>query len=342
MTNGEASSYKFTYNTDEPYDIDFDDPGPEIRPRVTLERSGDDPDRNTIPTQGFESQRLTQLSLSADLEDVPLVVNRSFDESLESVLTTLADDANAIWEFRREGDIESVEWTQPGQRTVERPVGVADYSVTKDVSERVEKAVVYGGSRDIRGESHTLDERFGEIALRHARVERNSVTVVRATSGTELTRGSDYTVRHDAGVIEPEPGGRMAAGDEFDVSYSFQTYGEHTRAGVEDPRETVVDAAELTTDFAAQQAAKAIVQELAEPMHRGTLTVAGDEAGFSVVEALAAADLPGKVGSGLGGVQVREVQREPGEARLRVGSRRSLTKIVDDLERGVSAVEREL
>jgi hypothetical protein len=341
MTNGEASSYKFTYDTDEPYEIGFDDPGPEIRPRVTLERYGDDPDRDTIPTTGFETQHLTRLSLSADLEDVPLTVNQSFDNSLESVLSTLADDANAVWEFRREGDVESVEWTQLGQRVPDRTPEISSYSTTKDNSKRVEKAVVYGGTRDITNEYHYVTDASAPIALKHDRLQQATVTVVGTTSGVEMDRSNDYTVDHAAGEIVPQAGGRINDGDGLDVSYSFQTYGKWALEGVVEPRETVVDATGLVSDFAATQAAKAIVDELSEPLHRGTLTVSGDEVGFSVVSAIAAADLPGTAGSGLGGLQIKEVEHEPGEARIRFGSRRTIESVVDDFESAIAAVSRE-
>ncbi|WP_273835110.1 hypothetical protein [Halococcus sp. PRR34] len=324
------------------YEVDFADPGPSLAPLVTLGRYGDDPDRDTIPTQGYRGQHLTSMTLTADLEDVPLVVNQSFDGQLVDILSSVAENTNAIFEYRREGDVESVEWTQPGQRTVGRTPDVSDFSTVKSTAKRVEKAAVYGGNRDITNEYRFLPDLGSPINLKHDRIKQGTVRVVGAASGIEMTRGDDYTVRHDDGEIVPQSDGRMDGGDGFDISYTFETYGEYTLPGVDDPVETVEEATGLVSDFACQQAARAIVDELDEPIHRGTVTVSGDEHGFSIVDALAGADLPGNVGSGIGGIQVKEVEHEPGEARLRIGSRRSVNEIVTDLERNVSAVAREV
>jgi len=328
--------------TDPAFEIDWDDPSASFTPLVSLVRYGDDPNRGKIPTKGFKTQALTYYQLAADLEDAPLTVNRSFDDTLETVLADIADDMNAVWEFRREGTAESVEWTQPGQRTVSRSPAVGDYSTTKTTVEQVEKVVIYGKSRDVDDERHTYDATFDSVALKHDHVEQGSVEVTAAASPTTYRRGDDYTIAYDDGKIVPQTGGRIADGDRLAISYTHQYYGEYTAAGAEDPTATVQSAPKLASGFACRQAARAVIDELGDPLHRFTLTVSGEERGFSVVQALAAADLPGDVGSGIGGLQIKEVEHEPGEARLRGGSHRTLEEVVDDIERSVAATSREV
>jgi hypothetical protein len=322
---------------------DFDAPGPSLAPLVTLGRYGDDAGRQELPTQGFQPQRLTSLSLAADLEDIPLVVNRSFDNPLEAVLSSVADTENAIWEFRREGGVDTVEWTYPGERVIERAPETSSYRTTKSTAKKVERAIVYGGTREITGEYHYLDTADATIDLGHDRLAQGSVTVVGAASGTRLREGWDYVVDHDAGTITPQSDGRMDAGDGFDVAYTYQTYGEFALDGSEDaPDPAVKEAAGIKSDFAARQAAKAVVTELSQPAHRGTLTVSGDEQGFGVVAALAASDLPDNVPAGVDSLHIKEIEHDTGEARIRFGSRRSLDEIVGDIERSVSSVSREV
>ena len=328
--------------TDGEYDVDFAAPGPSLAPLVTLARTGDDADRDEIPTTGFESQRLDSYTLHADLEDISLVVNRTFDDSLESVLTDVASDANAIFEYRRTGDVESVEWTQPGARDANAAPTVADYSVTKSTAEKVEKAVIYGATRDVDGEVITITE--GEagksVDLKFGRIQQGSLEITNFHTETAMDEGPDFTVDYQAGVVDTKEGGRMDENTEYRASYSYQTFGEYADPAAESPRETVREAPGLTSDFAARQTAKTVVQELQTPVERGRLTASGDE-GYSVVEALAAADLPGGAGSGVSGLQIREMTSRPGTVNLRVGSRRSIDEIISDIERDVSAVSRQ-
>lgn len=342
LSNTQGRDYGIESNT-KTIAIDFGDPGPSLQPLVTLERTGDDPSRDRAPTRGYESQWLEWYNLQADLEDIPMVVNQSFDGSLVDVLSSVADSNNSIFEYRRTGPIESVEWTQPGQRTADRSPSVSEYEVMKSTAERVQKAVVYGGTRDATGVTVVvLDGEAGKsVDLQHSHLKQGTVTIESRKTGARMRPGDDYTVDHQQGILHLDPDGRMAATSEYDVSYSYQAYGEATLPDVETPRETVEESSGVTSNFAAQQTAEAVIDELREPVTRGTITVSGNE-GFSVVEALAGADLPGGAGTGVGGIQIKEISLSPGEAELRVGSHRTFEEVVSDVESNISAVKREL
>ena len=341
LSNTQGADYGIVEGTAE-YDVDFADPGPSLAPLVTLARIGDDPGRDRIPTQGFNTQHLQGYALFADLEDIPLVVNESFDGALVDVLTDVANNANAIFEYRRDGDTESVEWTQPGTRTADNAPTVADYSVTKSAAEKVQKAVIYGATRDVTGEVIViLDGEAGKtVDLKSDRIQQGTLEIEGLHSGARMNEGQDYTVDYQGGVVDTDADGRMRENTEYRARYSYQTYGEYADPSAESPRETVREAPGLTSDFAARQTAKTVVQELQAPIERGRLIISGDE-GYSVVEALAAADLPGGAGSGISGLQIREVTNRPGATDLRVGSRRSMEEIIADIERNVAAVSRQ-
>lgn len=324
------------------YSVEFSEPGPSLLPVVTLGRYGSG--RDEFPTDGYRTQRLEAYGVRASLANIPMVVNQSYDGSLMDVLSGVADDSNAIFEYRRVGDVESIEWTQPAQRTARQDPSIGSYSLTKSTAERVDKVVIYGGTRDMNAETVVvLDGEEGKtVDLKQSRIKQGSVEVESARTGATMQEGPDYQMRYQDGVLDIQDEGRMDAGTSYDVSYSYQTYGEYTRPGASDPVVSVRNSTGLTSNFAAQQAAKTAVQRLQTPVKRGTLTLTGDEVGYSVVEALSMADLPGQYLTGTDGIQIKEITASPGEVEMRLGNHRSLDDVVSNFERQIGAVEREI
>lgn len=307
----------------------FSELGPSIRLRVTLGRYGT---QDTTPTQGVQPQTLDSIEVRADLDNTPLVVRRQFDGSLKDVLEQLAKETDAVWEYRRSGSTQSIEWTWPGYRTSGKTPSVARYSAERTTEGTHQKAIVKGGAQRVREESFTADHGTA-VALDHQNLVVGKEVVYDASTGKQFSPTQDYQMDVQSGTITTLAKGAMTDGGTYAIDYQWRPQASHTASGVSSPRELVRDIPSLTTSRGCGQAALRLVESLSEPLESGTVTVPTAEADWSVVDQLTLDVLP------TAGMQINDVLSTPGETTLRLGSRESVQEAVASIRSSIGQLQ---
>lgn len=319
LSNTQGNSFELTASNSATLDGDFTSPkyGPGLTFKATLSR-------------GAELQDVT---LYADTEDMPMAVNKSVSGPLEDVLARRANEANSLYEFRREGGTESVEFAEIGQRTADTDPALSDFSRTISKTDITNKAIVFGRSQRRRDESFVanhgtaVDLRFGEI-------HEGSEQIRDPDTGRTFQRGVDYSVDYGDGTITTKSAGNLASGERYLVDYIYQARGEFDN-GSATPITTIErELPALTTEMTVKQAARIFVEELSDPLIEATATAPPDELGWSVIEEIDPSDLPGD------GVEIREIRPTPEQIKLTLASRRTVDEVFQDLNGQLSTVSR--
>ncbi|QLH80996.1 fibronectin type III domain-containing protein [Halosimplex pelagicum] len=334
VSNDQGTTWQTASNT-ESFETDFPDLGPTLQFRVTLGGYGSG--RGRSPTTDYLAQSLTGHSLYADLDETPLVVNSHYNRSAKSILTELADRADAIWEvqFDQSADSIAFEWTQPGQRGTSDIGDVTTYTATKTTRERPEQVIVKGAGLPFEerftaslGDWHDL----GEI-----RLIPGSESVTDPDSGEQFERGADYSLDLLDGRIKPLSSGSMAGGTAYQVDYrrkaiAFETLPGASGGDITDLRVEPGpwDLPSLTTDQEAGLVARRIASELQEPLHEIEVEVT-DISAYNLLEAVDSDVVPTD-----GPLKLQNVSSEPGSATLSWGSRETASDVVADIQAGLS------
>lgn len=314
------------------FNTTFSSIGPAIRTRLSV--GATDATRTTAtPTQGYEAGEVNTATVTADTEDVPIIVNQSFDGQLRDILTKLADQGDYVFEFRRSDGTDSVEWTTPGQRTQSSEPSLSDYKVKKTTEGQVEKAIVYGSSRPVTGEKFTSNH-GSFVALNESRLLSSRETVRDPSSGQVFNRGEDYEMDYTDGRIKTLTDGDMSDATTYEVNYDFRTNGEYTADGVTDPVTKVENVPALTTDRGCRMAAARIVDELQTVQWQADVSLPTDETGWSVVDAI---PLPEGVPE-TERLHIRDVKNTPEKTAIRLGSSLGLDEVVAQINQRVQSV----
>lgn len=321
---------------------EFDEPTGEIQAEIRLSRYGDAGEGET-PRFGIEGQAVDSYSLTAGLDDTPLLIARSFDGQLIDILADIADDGNFAFEFHRDADGQGIiEWTQIGQRASDQAIDPADYQVQKRTDDRYQRAVVYGSNQSVRRESFTAETGV-TIPLENERIQPGSESVYDPDAGDSETetfeRETDYELNYREGTIEILSDGDMDAGATYRNDYSHETQGTYTAPHAEDwPDEEIATIVEelpdLTTDRACEQAALRIVSAADSPRYEATVTVPRD-ADFSVVETLSIPGFPET-----DALHIRQVETMPEATVLTLGDRETVEDVVADIRSRIQSVSR--
>lgn len=329
--------------------------GPSVQLQVTLGATGT---QSVTPTQGVEPQALSAVTLSADLEDMPIVVNKSLDGRLVDVLRSLADEGDFVFEVGLDefgagavvgeaivgqtvvgddGDSGFVVWTQPGQRESAKTPDIADYSVTKSTSQRIDAARVYGRANErIERFEAVHDE---AVDLSRSRLHELQERVSDPETGEQFRRGIDYRIDYDSGAITVLAGGGMTAGRTYEIRYKWQTFARYEAddAG-SDPDTVTREVPALTTNQQCGQVARLLVEEFGgEPRYEATVTIPRDDIGYSVVEAID----PPAVPTGERALQIQEIDAGPGGLSLQLQTR-TAEDLIGDVSQRVRAVSRRI
>lgn len=305
-----------------------------IRARFTL--GGFDSDPSTSPAGRTAPQAVDLYSLYADLEDTPLLANRSWDQTLLTILQDIASYGNFIFEVvwdSAAGSI-AVEWTQAGQQTVSVDPTLVDYSVSTDYSSVHRRAVIYGTSiprstNDVVADPGTWQPLDDDWLL------ETGERVVDANSGTEYERSVDYELEPNAGRIRPLSTGDIDAGDGLDVSYDRRIRGTfESEDYTGDYPVYVDDVPAITTERNANAAALAIVQEASDPLVTASVTI-DREPGISLVEAIDLEQLP--VDEPL---EVWSADNSPGQVSMQLGNREEISETVRQIQSRLGATSR--
>lgn len=307
------------------------------------------------PRTGFRPQRVDSYGLRGDLDDTPLLTNRTFDGQLIGVLAEIADYGNFVFEIRPESDGNggtstntSIEWTRIGGRTSTSTSTsehsdsepLADYEFDKQTEDTVERAIIYGSSQRVVRQSFTAAH--GEwVVLGAERLVEGKESVYDPDTDASFAEGEDYEIRYQTGEIRTLSSGTMSDSASYRIDYDFRTKGEFTSPDVADgtePKTIVETFAELTTDQACEQTALYIVQEASEPITEATVTVPSDQVGWSVIETIDPDALP-TPGSGAG-LQIRGVDTRPAETVVRLASRQSVSEVIGNIRSRIRSVSR--
>lgn len=333
VSNDFGKTFTSAPNTDT-LETDFGDLGATLRARVTLSRYGT---QNATPREGINGQALDAYELFADLDDTPLIVRESFDDTAANVLTRVLERSDGFWEFRRRGDTQSVEVTYSGQRQSDRDPSVTSFESSRTVAERYESITVRGSSRPVRGERITANHGTAvDLAQDKLLVGRERVSDPSTSPETVFEIGIDYEVDTQAGAITTLSGGAISDGQELAVDYAWRPEGTEAVDGVSDPREKVIDIPALATTRGCQNAALRILDQVDTPLEEARLVIPVGQSPrrqWNLVAELAPSALPLR-----GRVEIRSVESAAGQVVLTVGSRDSISDVVDDIRGRLTAV----
>lgn len=328
LSNDNGSTYATASNT-AVFEHDFSDTGTSLRWKLRLDRYGSR--TNATPKQGFQGQSVDAFTLSADLSDIPIISDRNYDASLQSVLQDLADKGDMLWEYRDDGT-KTIEWTTAGVRQSEKAPDVSTYTVSKGTGKVYEKVVIHGAAIDQQKEAFTANHGTA-VALNHDDVIPASEVVY--SGDTVYTRGDDYAVDYRNGEITTKSSGTMTDGGSYRIDYRWKITGEAVADGVTTPNRTLVEEIPvITTQRTADQSARILVANTSTPVYEGEVTVPHSEAGWSVIEDIDFPDVP----TGGQRVQIKSVESTPERTVVQFGSRESIDEVIDDITQRLSAV----
>lgn len=314
----------------------FADGSTSIRARFTI--GGFDADPSTSPAGRTAPQTVDLFDLYADLEDTPLLANRSWDQTLLTVLQDIARYGNFIFEVRWDPDVGglAVEWTQAGQRTATVDPDLVDYSTSTDYSSIHRRAVIYGTGVP---ESSTITADHDTwVTLNHDWLLETGEVVESTADGTTYERSVDYELRPNAGELKALSTGDIDDGAELRVTYDTRIRGTFESEDYAGDYETFIDdVPSITTERNADAAALAIVQETNEPLQTASVTVDVQPGGLSLVEAVDLDQLP--VDAPL---EVWSVDNQPGQVTMQLGSREEVSETVARIQERLGATSRKV
>lgn len=308
----------------------FDEASPYPRARITIGHTQDEDSGDATPTTGDVPMVISSIEIRVDADDVPLVLNQRFDDDLVDVLQRIAKNSNAVFEVRRDGDEQTLEWSWPGLRDCEDEADVVTYTVTKH-NRRVLEATVKGGNAPVRGES--LEANVGSpVSMSETGVTPGSEIVRDPDSGERFRPDLDYVIRGNAGEFVAREAGRIEDGQTVELDYEYQVSGTYTHPDYDgDPRESIAESIpELASERACEQVAMVLVDELSEPLWEADVEIpAGED--ISLIEALDLEDVPGE------GMSVYEIDETPEALSLRLGSRNRVRDTVEQIRSTLQA-----
>lgn len=305
---------------------DFSSPSPQIRGRIGFDGPG----------QGAVSS----FQLEADVDQTPLLVDRVFDDDAESVLTEIADYADALWEVQWDSSTDqiTVVWTQPSERTSDVSDPVIDYEVDKSTASQETKVVIKGASTPVDGEQFTADHGAGQ-GLTTQTILTGSEAVRDPDTGDQFERGDDYQMSYDSpGSITTLSSGSMVDGDTYEVSYQQQPEGEFAADAHDGGPPLVRTIPSATSNRECRQAAVYLTDRLEDPLITASVTLSRLDAGVSLVDDVAIDALP----DALDRAEVQSVTQTPQTATLQLGNRAPLEELLNDYGTRLGAAEKRL
>jgi len=337
VTNDGDDALVTASNTDK-VTADFAERTGELQAQLTLSATEPSVRNDQTPRYGYESQRVSELTITGEFDDMPLALNWAPDDRLINLLRELAEQlSDSVFSVDVQDDGTGViEWAQREQRTTAVDASLADFELTT-VRDPIDRAIVYGSSQTARREAFEAAHGTA-VTLEHERLLEGSVDVYDPDSQDSFEEGDDYEISHRDGTITALADGDLADGTVYRADYEHQTRGVYTAEGVADSevRNTeVADISGLTTDRACGQAARRIVQTGKQPRHELTATWPGDVDLPPVTNALEVEGLPVDVA-----IQTNQVEATPTEIVTTGGSRRPVEDVIDEISSRISSISR--
>jgi len=307
----------------------------QIRARFRL--SGYDDDPSTSPAGRKTSQMVDLYDLYADLDDTPLLIDKTYDQGALSALQQIADFGDFIFALRWDSSIDGlrVEWTQPGQRVTDADVSLIDYDTAKINEQTYDRVEIKGQSRSVRDEEVTADVGTA-VSLAQSDLVESSGRVA-ATDGTVYEEGVDYQLKRIPGTIKALSGGSISDGETLEVDYRWSITGSYEASDAPaDPKTLSRSIPSIPSERGCEQAALYLFRVVDEPRIEAEATLDGLDPTVSVVDTLT---IPGLPTAGEA-VELRGVSESADSPTVRLGSRKTLSEALDRVQSQLQAVSR--
>ncbi|WP_434531052.1 hypothetical protein ACODNH_05415 [Haloarcula sp. NS06] len=329
VSNDNGSTYQpnnGSENNTESIDVTFSDPSSSVRARFGIGRYGSG--RTQSPSTGYQTQSVDSFELYAELSDTPLVINQTFDDSVESVLNQIAPPGT-VWQAVRDGDSYKIIWTEAGQRTADEETDVSNWEYERRVEQAVDKVVIKGSVLRRRDERVTV-QHDTPVALDEDELVHGRETVYDPGTSTEFVEGQDYSLNAQPGELVALSTGNISDGQDVAIDYGYRPVGESS-TNVSDPHTIVRPITGLTTDRECTLVAEQLAGELDTPVVEGTVTLSADRTDWSLVESRKFEALPTPEL-----VDIHDAQPSASGTDLRIGSRQPTEEIIDDIRSQIS------
>ena len=191
--------------------LSYDDLSATVEGRIGLGHAADLDPQDATPRIGYEPQAVETVEIEADLDETPVLIDRTFDDRLVDILREAMDVFDGVFEIQAGDDAGDADTPETeihvaridGRESTADP-SLIDWSFDRQTEDAVDRAVVYGSATTIRrlpfeaeqGEWETLPLGDGRI------VEGSAVIDDAATDDEPLERGSDYRLRE---VVDDGP-----------------------------------------------------------------------------------------------------------------------------------------
>ena len=331
LSNDQGSTWEVTDSNTDSLKGSFADGAAQIRARFTQSYY----DSGSGPVQFDAGQSVDLYQLFADQQDVPALVDRSFDARLVDVLGTIAEDKDFLWELRVDQDYNfSVEWCQPGQRTSDDTADISSYSVSKNTAEAVEKAVIKGGRQTERGETFTANHGTWVDLSRDNLIE-GVEAVYNTSDGTQYSRGDDYEVDYLQGRIKTLSTGALSDGADYRADYDYQPQASYTAEGVSDPKTIVRNVPSIHSEQTARQLAYTLVTRYGDAVYSAEIEIPRRPAGWSVIDEIDPEQVP-TAGKAL---QLNDIETSLPSIFVLAESQQTLDAVISRFEQRLGATE---
>lgn len=333
LSNDVGVTYNTANNTDT-FETDFSSAGTTLRFRARLSRYGS---RTTAtPATGHLGQTIQDYTLYADLQTIPFVINTTLNDRLVDVLNNIAGTGNFVWQFDIDNDgNKTIEFTTNRQRQTVKNLNLNSFSIDKELSNVVEKVIVFGGTNSVARETITANHGTA-IQMEHTYIKEGSESVNESNGPASYVRGGDYDINYRTGEITTLSAGNITDGESLDVDYDWKIRSTATVTGATDPRTEVVEIPELTTQELANNIASRLLNELSVLEETVDLSVPATVTDFSAIDALRVEELPTDET-----FQIKSIQGTPESIEISAGNRESLQDLTEQITSQLKNVSRQ-
>ena len=283
---------------------------------------------DATPRTGFEPVALDGFDMTANLDDTPVITDRSFDDRLVDILNDIAEFGNFVWGVEQSGDDTVVRWTRIDQREATVDPDVASYQIDRQTEDVIERAIISGGAQTVTRIPVTIAiGEWVDIGV-DGRIVDGRETVW--DGDTEYTRGDDYEIRYSTAEIRGLEDGALDDEQEVRIDADVKPQAEYVlpdHPDVDEARTISQDIPGLASTQMCEQVALYLVDRFGEPIVEGEVTVPHDAVEWSVVEAIDADQLPGD-----GPFQVFDVDADADRTRIQLGSGQTAQEAVRQIQ----------
>ena len=329
LSNDQGGSYPISATDTTSVDGAFSSSSGQIRARLTQSYY----DSGSGPVEFDAGQTVDVLEVYSDQEETPVLIDRSFDGRLVDVLRQIAEDKNSVWELRRDRDGFSFEWAQLGQRSSDADPSVANYQVSKNTGDVVERAVIKGGRQRRRGEAVTADHGTW-VSLSEDDLVTGAEAVYDPSDGTQYERGSDYEVDYLGGELQTLASGSISDGASLELDYQYKPVASYTATGVSDPKTIVRSLPAIQSEQTCEQVAFYLVSQFGSPIYTATITIP-DSAGWSVIDEVNPSQIP-TAGVAL---ETKRIETTPEATVIQAGTQAGLDEAISRIQQRLAATE---